>query len=41
MQSVVHNYNQVQMARTRDEKNAANNYVAQFVASDQAWQIAL
>lgn len=39
--SVVFNYNKLTTGRTRVEKNQANEFIAKFVASDQAWPIAI
>ena len=41
IQSVLFYYGQIQSGRTRAEKDEANKFIVQFIASDQAWQIAM
>lgn len=37
----MHNYNQIQYGKSKEEKAAANQFIVQFIASEQVWTISL
>jgi len=40
-ENVLYNYTQIQSGRTRLEKETANKFIVQFMASPQAWIVAI